>query len=106
MKPFSRKLRNLFNALKITYREQSYPPPDDRWQDEVMRRIDHLASSAFDGTLFQMIEQVTWRLTPVTFSMILICAMALMQLETIPDWQVFQLLTAGMEEINMADIFI
>ncbi|MFH0726335.1 MAG: hypothetical protein V2B19_08315 [Pseudomonadota bacterium] len=106
MKPVNQRIINLFRVLKTTYRDRPYPQPDDRWQRDVMRRIEHLASSAVDGSLFQMIELVTWRLSPVTLSMILLCGIAWMNLETIPDWQIFPLITGGMEEMNLAEFFI
>ena len=106
MKPVNQRIIDLFRVLQIAYRERPNPLPDDQWQREVMRRIEHLATSVLDATLFQMIEQVTWRLSPITLAMILVCGIALINFETTPDWQVFQLITAGMEEMNLADFFI
>jgi hypothetical protein len=52
-----------------------------------------------------MLEQVAWRLSPITLTMILVCGIAWMNFDIFPDWQVFQLITNGVEEISLLDIF-
>jgi hypothetical protein len=106
MKQVNQKIIKLFKAFRITLRNRPDFFPNDQWQHDVMRRIRDLASSASDTSLFQMLEQVTWKLSPVTLGMILICAIALMNLQIIPDWQIFQLITSSTEEINLFEFLI
>jgi hypothetical protein len=106
MKPVNERITKLLKVLQTTYSDRPAPQPDDHWQHDVMRRIQCLASSAADNSWYQMIEQVTWKLSPVTLTMILACAIAWMNLEITPDWQVFQLITNSVEEINLFEFFI
>lgn len=106
MKQVDQKIIKLLKVLQTAYHDRSAPLPDDQWQRDVMRRIHHPASSASDRSLSRMLEQVTWRLSPITLVMILVCGLALINLEITPDWQVFQLITNGMEEINLYEFFI
>jgi hypothetical protein len=106
MKPVNQRTNNLFKAFQIAGRGRFCPLPDDQWQHDVMRRIRLLKSSASAGSWSYMVEQVTWRLSPVMLTMIFICGIAWMNLEVIPDWQVFQLITNGVEEINLFENFI
>jgi hypothetical protein len=106
MKPINQRIFKLFKVLQTAYQNRSDPLPNDQWQRDVMRRIALLASSASDGSLFQMLEQVTWRLSPVTLTMIFMCGIVWMNLEIIPDWQVFQLITNSMEDINLFEFLI
>jgi hypothetical protein len=106
MKQVNPKILKLFKVFQVAHRDRPDLLPNDQWQREVMRRIRDLASSASDTSLFQMLEQVTWRLSPVTLGMILICGSALMKLQIIPDWQIFQLLTTRTEEINLFEFLI
>lgn len=106
MKQVDPKTTKLFKVLQTAYRDRPALLPDDQWERDVMRRIHHLASPASDGSLPRMLEQLTWRLSPITLGMIIACGVALVHLEIIPDWQVLQLITNGMEEINLYELFI
>jgi hypothetical protein len=106
MKQVNQRIINLFKAFQTAHRDRPALLPTDQWQRDVMRRIRDLTSPASDTSLFQMLEQVTWKLTPVTLGMILICAVALMNLQIIPDWRIFQLITSSTEEINLFEFLI
>jgi len=106
MKQVNPRISKLFNAFQTAHRNRPELLPTDQWQRDVMRRIRNLASSTSETSLFMMLEQVTWKLSPVTLGMILICGIALMNLQIIPDWQIFQLITSGTEEINLLEFLI
>jgi hypothetical protein len=102
----NQRIIRLFKVLHAAYADRPAPLASDQWQHDVMRRIHRITSSASDTSVFQMLEQVTWKLSPITLTMTLVCGIALMNLEFFPDWQVFQLITNGAEEINLFEFFI
>jgi hypothetical protein len=106
MKQVNPIIIKLFKVFQTAHRYRPEHLPNDQWQRQVMRRIQNLASSASDTSLFQMLEQVTWKFSPVTLGMILICGVALMNLQIIPDWQIFQLITSSTEEFNLFEFLI
>jgi hypothetical protein len=106
MKQVTPKINKLFKAFQTAHRNRPELLPTDQWQRDVMRHIRDLSSSASDTSLFQMLEQVTWKLSPVMLGMILICGIALMNLQIIPDSQIFQLITSNTEEINLFEFLI
>jgi hypothetical protein len=106
MRQVNPKIIKLFKAFQSAHQNRPELLPTDPWQRDVMRRIRNLASSTSETSLFQMLEQATWKLSPVTLGMIIVCGIALTNLQIIPDWQIFQLITSGTEEINLLEFLI
>lgn len=106
MKPVNQRIKFLINLLKGAYQNRPIHPPSEQWQLEVMQRIHSLSIPSVAGSFSNRLEVVTWKMSPVTLAMVLVCAVLWMNLEIIPDSQVFQLISSNMEDINLLELLL
>jgi hypothetical protein len=88
--------------LRKTHRQKEDIEVGDQWQQEVMRRVQELGALQPTPSFPEMLEQLVWRLAPVTCLLILGLTVLFAVSDFTSGYEVFQLLTNGTEELTFA----
>ena len=88
--------------LRKAYREKENIQVGDQWQQEVMRRVRELGALQPTPSFPEMLEQLVWRLAPVTCLLIFGLTVLFAVSDFTSGYEVFQLLNNGTEELTFA----
>ena len=88
--------------LTKAYRQKENVEVGDQWQQGVMRRVRELGAIQPTPSFAEMLEQLVWRLAPVTCLLILGLTVLFAVSDFTSGYEVFQLLTNGTEELTFA----
>jgi len=88
--------------LRNAYRQKENVEVKDQWQQEVMRRVRELGALQPTPSFSEMLEQLVWRLAPVTCLLILGLTVLFAVSDFTSGYEVFQLLNNGTEELTFA----
>lgn len=105
MKSLKRKQEVLRDILSQAYREKEHLAVGEQWQFGVMRRIRHLAPLKAQPDYLMFLGQFVWRLTPAACLLILVLTGVLLQLDFIPEYEMFSELMNGTETLTLAQAF-
>jgi hypothetical protein len=89
-------------TLRKAYQEKENIEVGDQWQQEVMRRVRELGALQATPSFPEMLEQLVWRLAPVTCLLILGLTVLFAVSDFTSRYEVFQLLMNGTEELTFA----
>lgn len=92
----------LQEILKKAYHEKEKLEVGNQWHKEVMRRVKELGATEPTPSFAVMLEQLVWRLAPVTCLLILGLAVLFVFVDFTSGYDVFQLLMNGTEELTFA----
>ena len=92
----------LQTILRKAYREKENVEVGDQWQHEVMRRVRNLGALQPTPGFLEMLEQLVWRLAPVTCLLILGLTVLFAVSDFTSGYEVFQLFMNGTEELTFA----
>ena len=99
MKPMNHKLENLLKWLRDAHFSKHPPQADENWHRAVMQQIRAMEPSPVGDTGVSLLfERMAWKLVPVTVIMLVISVTALLKMDMVADWQLFQLLYDGLED--------
>lgn len=102
MKPPHTEHEVLQEALRKAYRQKENVEVGDQWQQEVMRRVRHLGALQPLPRFPEMLEQLVWRLAPVTCLLIFGFTVLFAVSDFTSGYEVFQLFMNGTEELTFA----
>lgn len=102
MKPPHTEHEVLQEALRKAYRQKENVEVGDQWQQEVMRRVRHLGTLQPLPRFPEMLEQLVWRLAPVTCLLIFGFTVLFAVSDFTSGYELFQLLMNGTEELTFA----
>ena len=105
MTPIKHEQEALREILRRAYLEKEKVEVGDRWQEEVMRRIRELGEIEERPSSLVMLQQIVWRLAPLTCLLILGLTVLLSSSDFISGDDVIQLLMNGTEEITLNQLF-
>ena len=88
--------------LRKAYREKENIQVGDQWQQEVMRSVRTLGALQPTPSFPEMLEQLVWRLAPVTCLLIFGLTVLFAVFDFTSGYEVFQLLNNGTEELTFA----
>ncbi|NIV92358.1 hypothetical protein GWN42_06025 [candidate division KSB1 bacterium] len=88
--------------LEKTYRQKENIEVGDQWQQEVMNRVREFGALQPTPSFAEMLEQLVWRLVPVTCLLILGFTVLFAVSDFTSGYEVFQLLLNGTEELTFA----
>jgi hypothetical protein len=88
--------------LRKAYRQKEDIEVGDQWQQEVMRRVRELGALQPTPSFPEMLEQLVWRLAPVTCLLIFGLTVLFVVSDFTSGNEVFQLLMNGTEELTFA----
>jgi hypothetical protein len=88
--------------LRKAYRQKENVEVGDQWQQDVMRRVRELGALQPTPSFPEMLEQLVWRLAPVTCLLILGLTVLFAVSDFTSGYEVFQLLINGTEEVTFA----
>ncbi|MEE9120327.1 MAG: hypothetical protein V3U56_03450 [Syntrophobacteria bacterium] len=88
--------------LRKAYRQKENVEVGDQWQQEVMRRVRELGALQPTPSFPEMLEQLVWRLAPVTCLLILGLTVLFAVSDFTSGYEVFQFLMNGTEELTFA----
>ena len=88
--------------LTKAYRQKENVEVGDQWQQGVMRRVGELGAIQPTPSFAEMLEQLVWRLAPVTFLLILGLTVLFAVADFTSGYEVFQLFMNGTEELTFA----
>ncbi len=88
--------------LRKAHRQKEDIEVGDQWQQEVMRRVRELGTLQPTPTFPEMLEQLVWRLAPVTCLLIFGLTVLFAVSDFTSGYEVFQLLMNGTEELTFA----
>ena len=92
----------LQEILRKAYREKENVEVGDQWQQEVMRSVRTLGALQPTPSFPEMLEQLVWRLAPVTCLLIFGLTVLFAVSDFTSGYEVFQLLNNGTEELTFA----
>ena len=95
----------LREILRRAYRDKENVEVGDQWQEEVMRRIRELGEIEERPSSLVMLQQIVWRLAPLTCLLILGLTVLLSSSDFISGDDVIQLLVNGTEELTLNQFF-
>ena len=95
----------LRELLRRAYREKEKVEVGDQWQDEVMRRIGELGEMEASPSYLVMLEQLVWRLVPVTCILIIGLTVLLSSFDFISGYDIIQLTMNSTEQITLNQFF-
>ena len=91
----------LRELLRRAYKEKEKVEVGDQWQEEVMRRIGELGEIEASPSYLVMLEQLVWRLVPVTCILIIGLTVLLSSFDFISGYDVIQLTMNSTEQITL-----
>ena len=95
----------LRELLRRAYREKEKVEVGDQWQDEVMRRIGELGEMEASPSYLVMLEQLVWRLVPVTCILIIGLTVLLSSFDFVSGYDVIQLTMNSTEQVTLNQFF-
>jgi hypothetical protein len=95
----------LRELLRRAYREKEKVEVGDQWQEEVMRRIGELGEMEASPSYLVMLEQLVWRLVPVTCILIIGLTVLLSSFDFISGYDIIQLTMNSTEQITLNQFF-
>jgi hypothetical protein len=105
MTPIKHEQEALREILRLAYLEKEKVEVGDRWQEGVMRRIRELGEIEERPSSLVMLQQIVWRLAPLTCLLILGLTVLLSSSDFISGDDVIQLLVNGTEEFTLNQFF-
>ena len=99
-----KKSEIFIRLLRQAYHEKEKLIIEDGWQNNVMKKIRNLDMPPSQSVFFPMFENIVWRISPVIAIIIIIFSFALLNIDVIPDSEVFKLMYNGIEEYNLSKI--
>ena len=95
----------LRELLRRAYKEKEKVEVGDQWQEEVMRRIGELGEIEASPSYLVMLEQLVWRLVPVTCILIISLTVLLSSFDFISGYDIIQLTMNSTEQITLNQFF-
>ena len=95
----------LRELLRRAYREKEKVEVGDQWQEEVMRRIGELGEMEASPSYLVMLEQLVWRLVPVTCILIISLTVLLSSFDYISGYDIIQPTMNSTEQITLNQFF-
>ena len=105
MTPIKDQHQALRELLRRAYREKEKVEVGDQWQQEVMRRIDELGDIEASPSYLVMLEQLVWRLVPVTCILIIGLTVLLSSFNFISGYDIIQITMNNTEQITLNQFF-
>jgi len=105
MTPIKDQHQTLRELLRRAYREKEKVEVGDQWQQEVMRRIGELDEMEASPSYLVMLEQLVWRLVPVTCILIISLTVLLSSFDFISGYDIIQLTMNSTEQITLNQFF-
>ena len=105
MTPIKDQHQTLRELLRQAYREKEKVEVGDQWQQEVMRRIGELGEIEASPSYLVMLEQLVWRLVPVTCILIISLTVLLSSFDFISGYDIIQLTMNSTEQITLNQFF-
>lgn len=102
MKPPRTEHEVLQAILRKAYRQKENVEVGDQWQQEVMRRVRNLGALKPTPSFPEMLEQLVWRLAPVTCLLIFGLTVIFAVSDFTSGYELLQLLMNGTEELTFA----
>ena len=90
--------------LRKAYREKENVEVGDQWQQKAMRRVQNLGALQPTPSFPEMLEQLVWRLAPVTCLLILGLTVLFAVSDFTSGYEVFQLVKNGILDL-LLDLF-
>ena len=97
--------QTLRELLRRAYREKEKVEVGDQWQQGVMRRIGELDEMEASPSYLVMLEQLVWRLVPVTCILIISLTVLLSSFDFISGYDIIQLTMNSTEQITLNQFF-
>ena len=97
--------QTLRELLRRAYKEKEKVEVGDQWQDEVMRRIGELGEMEASPSYLVMLEQLVWRLVPVTCILIIGLTVLLSSFDFVSGYDVIQLTMNSTEQVTLNQFF-
>jgi hypothetical protein len=91
-------------SLRRVYFEKEGLEVGDRWRLETMTRIRALGILKKRPDFWLGLEQMVWRLTPVTCALLFICMLIYLGSDSFHDYEVLSVFTTGTEEVSLSEI--
>lgn len=92
----------LEEILKKAYQQKEKIEVGDQWQKDTMRRVRELGALQPTPSFAVMLEELVWRLAPVTCLLILGLAVLFALVDFTSGYDAFQLLMNGTDELTFA----
>ena len=105
MTPIKDQHQALRELLRRAYREKEKVEVGDQWQQEVMRRIGELGEIEASPSYLVMLEQLVWRLVPVTCILIIGLTVLLSSFNFISGYDIIQITMNSTEQLTLNQFF-
>jgi hypothetical protein len=104
MGPSKDEREALRGILGQAYHAKGNAAVGEQWQQEVMRRIRRLGALQSEPGFLASFQHVVWRLAPVAGVVLIVLTAVLVQVDFSPDYNVFQVLYNGTEELTLTQM--
>jgi hypothetical protein len=104
MAPSKHEQEALRKILQRAHQEKEKLEIGDQWQEEVMRRIRNFGPIEGKPTFYLKLEQLVWRLAPVTCLLILGLTLLLSSVIPTESYDAMQLLMNGADELTLVQL--
>ena len=94
----------LKESLRKAYFQKEGLEADDRWRPGTMSRIRALGHLKAKADFWLGLEQLAWRLSPITCALILICALAFLGSDAFHDYEVMSVFTNDPGELTLSQM--
>ena len=98
-------LIKLRKALASSYREKEHAEVDGLWQGRVMGHIRSLGPLTPKTNFFEPFQRLVWRLTPVTCVLILLLGAALVQLDSVSDYELSNMFIEDPTDFSLVALY-
>ncbi len=95
----------LKECLRKAYLEKEGLDVGSRWRLETMPRIRAMGPLKARADFWVGLEQLAWRLSPITCALILLCALAFLGSDAFHDYEVLSVFASDPEDLSLSQLF-
>lgn len=95
----------LKESLRKAYFQKEGLEANDRWRLGTMPRIRAMGPLKARADFWLGLEQIAWRLSPVTCALILLFALVFLGSDAFHDYEVLSVFTADPEDLSLFQLF-
>ncbi len=99
------KKKALKESLRRAFFEKENLDVGDRWRLETMSRIRAMGPLKKSADFWMGLEQLAWRLSPITCALILVCSLIFYGSDAFHDYEVLSVFTNDPEELSLFQLF-
>lgn len=95
----------LKESLRRAYFQKEELDVGELWRLDAMARIRAMGSTKKKADFWMGLEQLAWRLSPVTCVLIILCTLVFLGSDAFHDFEVLSVFTTDPEDLTLSQLF-